>query len=69
MLSIIISSLLKLLGATLNYFKGDYMIFSKKGSSSTGSTRGSSSHPGPGGNWPSTTGKPSGGGRGNGPQK
>ena len=24
-----------------------------------------SSHPGPGGNWPSTTGRPSGGGRGN----
>jgi hypothetical protein len=29
--------------------------------------RGPSSHPGPGGNWPSTTGQPSGGGRGNGP--
>lgn len=28
--------------------------------------KGPSSHPGPGGNWPSTTGKPSGGGRGNG---
>lgn len=28
-----------------------------------------SSHPGPGGNWPSTTGNPSGGGRGNGPSK
>jgi len=27
--------------------------------------RGSSTHSGPGGNWPSTTGKPSGGGRGN----
>lgn len=27
--------------------------------------RGPSSHPGPGGNWPSTTGNPSGGGRGN----
>lgn len=27
--------------------------------------RGTSSHPGAGGNWPSTTGKPSGGGRGN----
>lgn len=32
------------------------MIFSKKGSSSTGSTIGSSSHLGPGGNWASTTG-------------
>lgn len=30
-----------------------------------GGTRGPSTHPGPGGNWPSTTGKPSGGGRGN----
>lgn len=27
--------------------------------------RGPSSHPGPGGNWPSTTGNPSGAGRGN----
>ena len=32
---------------------------------STGSGRGPSSHPGPGGNWPSTTGRPSGGSRGN----
>jgi len=31
--------------------------------------RGSSSHPGSGGNWPSTTGNPSGGGRGNAPSK
>ncbi len=29
------------------------------------SNRGPSSHPGPGGNWPSTTGGTSGGGRGN----
>lgn len=28
-------------------------------------SRGPSSHSGPGGNWPSTTGNPSGGGRGN----
>lgn len=28
-------------------------------------TRGPSTHSGPGGNWPSTTGQPSGGGRGN----
>lgn len=34
-----------------------------KGSGKSGG-RGPSSHPGPGGNWPSTTGKPSGGGRG-----
>ncbi len=32
---------------------------------SNSGNRGSSSHPGTGGNWPSTTGKPSGGGRGN----
>jgi hypothetical protein len=31
--------------------------------------KGPSSHPGPGGNWPSTTGNSSGGGRGNGPAK
>lgn len=31
----------------------------------THANRGQSTHPGPGGNWPSTTGKPSGGGRGN----
>lgn len=30
-----------------------------------GGDRGPSSHPGPGGNWPSTTGNPSGGGRDN----
>lgn len=30
-----------------------------------GSSRGPSSHSGPGGNWPSTTGKVSGGDRGN----
>ena len=35
----------------------------------TSSSRGPSSHPGQGGNWPSTTGKPSGGGRGNAPSK
>lgn len=34
--------------------------------STSGSTRGPSTHSGSGGNWPSTTGKPSGGGRGNG---
>ncbi len=38
-------------------------------SKSSSSGRPSSSHPGPGGNWPSTTGRPSGGGRGNGPTK
>ncbi|MNO73519.1 hypothetical protein D3C76_644870 [compost metagenome] len=38
---------------------------SSKGSS--GSGRGPSSHPGPGGNWPSTTGKVSGENRGNAP--
>jgi hypothetical protein len=32
-----------------------------------GGDRGPSSHSGPGGNWPSTNGNPSGGGRGNGP--
>ncbi len=31
--------------------------------------RGPSTHSGPGGNWPSTTGKPSGGGRGVAPPK
>jgi hypothetical protein len=37
-----------------------------KNSGSKGSGRGTSSHPGPGGNWPSgSSGKPSGGGRGN----
>lgn len=48
------------------------MIFFKKGSSTTGNkggNRGSSSHPGPGGNWPSTTSKPSGRGRGNATKK
>jgi len=35
-----------------------------KGGNGSGG-RGASTHPGPGGNWPSTTGKPSGGGRGN----
>jgi len=34
-------------------------------SSSSAGGRGPSTHPGPGGNWPSTTGKPSGPGRGN----
>lgn len=33
--------------------------------SSSGKGRGASSHPGPGGNWPSTTGEKSGGNRGN----
>lgn len=37
------------------------------GKGSSGSSRGPSSHPGPGGNWPSTTGKVSGGDRGNAP--
>ncbi len=32
---------------------------------SKGSSRPPSTAPGPGGNWPSTTGRPSGGGRGN----
>lgn len=36
---------------------------------SKGGTRGPSSHSGQGGNWPSTTGSPSGGGRGNAPTK
>ena len=31
--------------------------------------RGTSNHPGPGGNWPSTTGNPSGGDRGNAPSR
>ena len=39
----------------------------KSGSKNGGS--GSSSHPSRGGNWPSTTSNPSGGGRGNGPTK
>lgn len=38
-------------------------------SSGKGSSRGPSSHPGPGGNWPSTTGRVSGDGRGNAPVK
>jgi len=38
---------------------------SKGGSTGKGGGRGASSHPGPGGNWPATTGRPSGGGRGN----
>lgn len=36
---------------------------------SKSSGRGPSSHPGPGGNWPSQTGNPSGGDRGNAPPK
>ncbi len=36
---------------------------------SKGGNRGASSHPGPGGNWPSTTGRPSGKGRGVAPAK
>ena len=42
---------------------------SKSNSTSKGGGRGPSSHPAPGGNWPSTTGNPSGGGRGNGSSK
>ena len=38
-------------------------------SGTSGGDRGPSSHPGEGGNWPSTTGNPSGDGRGNGPSK
>lgn len=41
----------------------------KNNSGNKGSGRGQSSHQGSGGNWPSTTGKPSGGGRGNAPSK
>lgn len=41
----------------------------KAGGGNSGGGRGPSSHPGPGGNWPSTTGKVSGGGRGNAPSK
>lgn len=40
-----------------------------KGKGSNGGGKGTSSHPGPGGNWPSTTGNPSGDGRGNSPSK
>lgn len=40
-----------------------------KSSSNSSGGRGPSSHPGPGGNWPSTSGRPSGGGRGNGAPK
>jgi len=42
------------------------------GKSGGGASRGggkTSNHPGPGGNWPSKTGKPSGGDRGNAPRK
>ncbi|KAB0813937.1 hypothetical protein FZI41_04455 [Cronobacter sakazakii] len=44
---------------------------SKSGNSGTTKTggRGPSSHPGQGGNWPSTTGNPSGRDRGNAPPK
>lgn len=38
---------------------------SNNSNQSSGNGRGPSSHPGPGGNWPSTTGNKSGGGRGN----
>jgi len=38
------------------------LFFAKGGK---GGGRGLSSHPGPGGNWPSTTDRPSGGNRGN----
>ncbi|WP_256663417.1 hypothetical protein [Pseudomonas sp. C27(2019)] len=38
-------------------------------SSSKSGGRGPSSHSGPGGNWPATTGNKSGGGRGNAPAK
>lgn len=37
-------------------------------STNNGGNRGPSSHPGPGGNWPSTTPNPSGGSRGNAPK-
>ncbi len=40
-----------------------------KSNSSGNGGRGSSNQQGSGGNWPSTTGNPSGGGRGNGPTK
>jgi hypothetical protein len=40
------------------------MAKSKDGSKNTGG-RGPSTHPGPGGNWPATTGNASGKGRGN----
>ncbi|MEK0161045.1 hypothetical protein WLQ65_18215 [Pseudoalteromonas piscicida] len=42
---------------------------SNNSNQSSGNDRGPSSHPGPGGNWPSTTGNKSGGGRGNAPAK
>lgn len=42
---------------------------SNNSSQSSGNDRGPSSHPGAGGNWPSTTGNKSGGGRGNAPSK
>lgn len=45
------------------------MSKSNSGYAASAGGRGQSSHPGPGGNWPSTTGKPSGGGRGNGTSK
>jgi len=38
---------------------------SKNSGKSSSNGRGQSTHTGPGGNWPSTTGKTSGGGRGN----
>ena len=47
------------------------MIFLKKESPSIdkGNNKGPSSHPHPGGNWPSKTKNRSGGGRGNAPKK
>ncbi len=45
------------------------MIYFAKGGRGGSAGKGGgrvSSHPGPGGNWPSTTGQPSGSGRGNG---
>lgn len=47
--------------------KIEEFIMAKSSTNSGG--RGPSSHPGPGGNWPSTTGNTSGSGRGNGPAK
>lgn len=41
----------------------------KSGGGKSAGGRGPSSHPGPGGNWPSTTGNKSGRDRGNGPSK
>ena len=45
------------------------MSKSNNGAGSKGGSRGPSNQPGNGGNWPSTTGNQSGGGRGNAPSK